>query len=179
MVAGLTMFRPATMQDVRELHVLVNSAYRGDSSRAGWTTEADLLGGQRTDEQELAAILQQPDSMILLAISGTDIIGCVELQRRDSESAYLGMLVIRPSLQGQGLGSRLMAGAERVAHEKWAVRRIHMQVISLRHELIAYYERRGYRRTGVIKPFPEGDPRFGLPKVSGLCFEVLEKDLPT
>jgi GNAT superfamily N-acetyltransferase len=87
------------------------------------------------------------------------------------------MLVIRPPLQGQGLGRRLLAEAERRAHVEWQVTRLQMQVITLRHELIAYYERRGYRRTGETRPFPYGDACFGEPRVPGLAFAVLEKPL--
>ncbi len=170
-------FRRAVESDVEAIVALVNSAYRGESSRAGWTTEADLLGGQRTDAEEISRLIGMDNSVVLLCMCAEEIIGSVHLARADAATAYLGMLVIRPDLQGQGLGSRLMDEAEKTSRAEWRVARMQMQVITLRHELIAYYGRHGYRRTGEIRPFPASDPKFGLPKVQGLMFEVLEKSL--
>jgi len=169
-------FRPAGHDDVAAIVALVNSAYRGASSRRGWTTEADLLDGQRTDAAEIAGLVAARDSVILLCLADGVLAGSVHL-RRDGDGAYLGMLVIDPGRQGAGLGKRLMAAAESWVVREWACVRMWMTVITLRHELIAFYGRRGYRRTGRIVPFPAGDPRFGLPKVAGLEMEVLEKDL--
>jgi GNAT superfamily N-acetyltransferase len=166
--------RTAGPRDAAALALLVNSAYRGDSSRVGWTTEADLLGGQRTDLGEITRLIEADGSRLLLAIQATEIIGSVHLHRIDETTAYLGMLVIKPVLQGQGLGSRLMQAAETWVRREWNARRAEMQVITLREELIAYYERRGYRYTGEIRPFPS-EPEFGLPKVGNLQFVVLEK----
>lgn len=171
------VFRRAQQSDVPAIVVLVNSAYRGDSSRAGWTTEADILGGQRTDAEEIAQLLAEAGSEFLLCLRGDEIIGTVHLQRQDEDTAYLGMLVIKPGLQGQGLGSRLMDEAERFLKTSWNISRLQMQVITLREELIAFYERRGFLRTGAYIPFPAHEPRFGLPKVAGLRFEMLEKAL--
>jgi len=170
-------FRIATAADIDAIVALVNSAYRGDSSRAGWTTEADILGGQRTDAGEISRLVSEDDSAIMLCMRDGELIGSVHMERVDAANAYMGMLVIKPVLQGQGLGHRFMTEAERFASTKWGASRMRMrmQVISLRNELIAYYERRGYRRTGETLPFPASDPRFGLPKVEGLMFEVLEK----
>ena len=169
--------RRATAADVDAIVALVNSAYRGDTSRAGWTTEADILGGQRTDAQEITHLVAATGSVILLCLHRGEIIGSVHLERMDAVTAYLGMLVIGPVSQGLGLGRRFIEEAERYVCAEWGAARIQMQVITLRHELIAYYERRGYRRTGEIRPFPAADPRFGLPKVEGLKFEVLQKAL--
>jgi ribosomal protein S18 acetylase RimI-like enzyme len=170
-------FRRATPADTATIVALVNSAYRGDSSRAGWTTEADILGGQRTDTEEIARLIEKEGSVILMCLRDGEFIGSVHLERLDAATAYMGMLVIKPVLQGQGLGRRFIAEAERFARVKWNPSCMRMQVISLREELIAYYERRGYRRIGEILPFPASDPEFGLPKVEGLVFEVLEKTL--
>ena len=172
--AHFSVIRPATPVDADEIVRLVNSAYRGDSSRAGWTTEADLLGGQRTDRREIQRLIEVENSLLLLALDDDELIGSVHLQRIDGETAYLGMLVIKPVLQGRGLGNRLMQAAEMLARNEWKASRIQMQVIVLRHELIAYYERRGYCRTGEHRPFPN-KPEFGLPKVPDLQFAVLEK----
>ncbi len=171
------VFRRADQTDASAIVALVNSAYRGDSSRAGWTTEADILGGQRTDFDEIAQQINEAGSEFLLSLRDGEVIGSVHLLRQDACTAYLGMLVIKPGLQGQGLGSRLLDKAERFLKNKWSVSCLQMQVITLRDELIAFYERRGFKRTGEFKPFPENEPRFGLPKVAGLKFEVLEKML--
>lgn len=170
-------FRRAGTADAEAIAALVNSAYRGDSSRAGWTTEADLLGGQRTDAEEIAQLVGREGSVLLLCLRAGELVGSVYVERMDDATAYLGMLVIRPVLQGQGLGRCLMDEAERFARAEWGAARMQMQVITLRPELIAWYERRGYRRTGETRPFPASDPRFGLPKVAGLQFGVLEKPL--
>lgn len=167
-------FRRATPADVDAIVALVNSAYRGESSRAGWTTEADLLDGQRTDAAEIAHLIAADNSLILLCLRGGEIIGSVHLEKVDATTAYMGMLVIRPVLQGQGLGKQFIRVAEDAARAEWGAVRMQIQVITLRHELIAYYERLGYRRTGQIRPFP-ADPRYGIPKLAGLQFEVLEK----
>jgi len=152
----------------------VNSAYRGESSRAGWTTEADLLDGQRTDATEICRLIDMRDSLFLLCQSDDVIIGSVHLKKLDEKTAYMGMLVIQPVLQGRGLGKRFIQEAEGLALASWEATKIQIQVITFRHELIAYYERLGYLRTGETRTFPT-DPRFGIPKVRGLEFEILEK----
>lgn len=168
-------YRRAGPDDVEAIVALVNSAYRGESSRQGWTTEADLLGGQRTDRDEVAALIAASGSMLLLCIGGERLIGSLHLQY-DGSAAWLGMFTVRPGLQGRGIGKRFLAEAERVAREAWEVTRMRMAVIWRRHELIAYYERRGYRRMGERQPFPD-HPRYGIPKVDDLELELLEKCL--
>lgn len=168
--------RAATASDAPALEALVNSAYRGDSSRAGWTTEADLLDGQRVDAGRLAETIATPNNVVLLHEQDHVPVGCVHLERT-GDGCYLGMLTIRPALQGTGLGRRLLEAAEHWAIEHWSSRSIHMTVIVQRVELIAWYERRGYRLTGKRKPFPYGDERFGLPRRADLEFEVLSKEL--
>lgn len=168
-------FRRATLDDVAEIVLLVNSCYRGDSSRVGWTTEADLLDGTRTDEDEITGLITQPDSMLLLCVEEDEIIGSVHIQKQD-DSSYLGMLVVKPNLQGGGVGRRLMEAAEVRAREEWGSKRMTMTVISVRDTLISYYERRGYRRTGQMKPFIS-DATHGILRVDHLELEVLEKDL--
>lgn len=168
-------FRLAEPEDVVDIVALVNSAYRGDGSRRGWTTEADLLGGQRTDAREVGPQVTGPGSVMLLCHRGSELIGCVHLQRGEGR-AYLGMLAVRPHLQGAGVGKHFMEAAERFIREQWRLGLVEMTVISTRDELIAYYLRRGYRLTGEKRPFPR-DERFGLPKVERLEFVVLEKHL--
>lgn len=179
-------FRDATDADIPALIALVTSAYRGEASRAGWTTEADILDGQRIDEAMLREDLQRTHSVILLAEEPRDdaaprLIACahvaVEPGDDGDDAAYFGMFSVRPELQGGGIGRMVLDEAERLARERFACTRMRMTVIDCRDELIAYYERRGYRRTGIKKPFPYGNPRYGLPKRDDLQFEVLEKSL--
>lgn len=170
--------RLARSDDAPAIVALVNSAYRGDSSRVGWTTEADLLGGQRTDEIAIRDFIAgAPQQRMLLSedLEGS-LQACVQLQNR-GDHAYLGMLTIRPTLQASGLGRALLASAEHDVRAAWGSSRMVMTVIEQRDELIAWYERRGYARTGEKAAFPYGDPRFGEPKRPDLRFVVLAKDL--
>ncbi len=173
-----TEFRYATFADLADVLALVESAYRGDVSRAGWTTEADLLDGQRTDAEELAGILTNPDARLLLATRGREIVGCV-LLRREATGAYIGMLAVRPLLQALGIGKRLLTEAEKQARVEFGAKRSRMTVIVIeqRKDLIAWYVRRGYLVTTRTEPFPYGNPRFGLPRRTDLRFVVLEKAL--
>lgn len=168
--------RTAESRDVNAVVALVNSAYRGDSSRLGWTTEADLLGGQRIDGPMLEVLLSSPDAALLVHESVRDIIACVTLEH-GRDGCYLGMLTILPAAQAAGLGTRFLTAAEQFAQLRWHARSMYMTVIEQRQELIAWYERRGYVRTGETRPFPYGDPRFGLPKRADLRFVVLRKPL--
>lgn len=164
---------PATEADVPELTRLVNSAYRGDSSRRGWTTEADLLDGQRTSEADLQASLKKSQAQILTYRVGGQLLGCVYLEQT-GQKLYLGMLTVAPDVQTGGIGKRLLAKAEEVG-KSLGCQEVTMTVLTQRRELIAWYERRGYQSTGETKPFPD-DPRFGLPK-QPLTFVVLVKSL--
>lgn len=166
-------YRLACLDDVPAIVSLVNAVYRGDSSRLGWTTEADLLGGPRTDSADVSDLLTAPQSFFLLAEDDAGLLGCAHLERSDA-GAWFGMFSIRPGSQGQGLGKAFLREAETRVRHCWHVRTMYLSVISLRSELIAYYERRGYARTGRTLPFPD-DPRFGTPKVAWLEFIVLEK----
>jgi ribosomal protein S18 acetylase RimI-like enzyme len=170
-------FRPAAAGDIADLADLIQSAYRGDESRRGWTTEADLLAGQRTDAAELAEVIGGVERGILLAEREGALVGCCRLERRPCGAAYLGMLSVRPGLQDGGIGRAIVGEAERAVRCAWGARRMQMTVIRQRHELIAWYERLGYRRTGATEPFPYDDVRSGIPKVAGLEFVVLEKPL--
>ncbi|MFD9304338.1 GNAT family N-acetyltransferase [Streptomyces sp. NPDC060048] len=169
-------FRSAVAADVPALVELVESAYRGDSSRAGWTTEADFLDGQRTDAEDVARIVGHPDGMLLVVERDGEIMSCCHLEHR-GDHVYFGMFAVRPGQQGGGLGKQVLAEAERRAREQWAAKEMRMTVINVREELIAYYVRRGYERTGEMSPFPYGDARFGVPLRDDLAFELLVKAL--
>jgi ribosomal protein S18 acetylase RimI-like enzyme len=179
-------FRSARLEDVEAIVQLVESAYRGDSSRVGWTTEADLLDGQRTDREEVASLTGDVVARLLLAHLEHQLVGCVLVRRSDAHGApppnvervaHIGLFAVRPTLQSRGLGSALLDHAERVARTQLGATRAEMTVIEQRLDLLPWYERRGYRRTGATEPFPYGNPRFGLPRRPDLRFLVLAKEL--
>lgn len=169
-------FGRAEPADAAAVVALVESAYRGESSRAGWTTEADLLDGQRTDHDEVGALIADPCVALVLARQGGELAGSVAVRIDERQVAHIGMFAIRPALQGGGIGRALLAEAERVARARGA-RAAEMTVIEQRVELLAWYARRGYLPTGETEPFPYGNPRFGLPRRDDLRFVVLAKPL--
>ena len=194
--ATAPIFRRAEAADVDAVVALVESAYRGEASRAGWTTEADLLDGRRTGADEIAALLADPHSLLLLACRNDNIgddtlpddtlrvdttadgtlLASAHVQRRDA-IAYFGMFAVRPGLQGRGVGRAVLAEAERIARDEWLCTSMRMTVIVQRAALIDWYLRRGYARTGEYAPFPYGDARFGIPRRDDLRFETLAKSL--
>lgn len=169
------MVRNGTRSDVPDIVRLLNSAYRGESSRLGWTTEADLIGGNvRTNEEDVSSVMNKPGSVFLLLISPDHrVVGCVNLQRLD-DWVYLGMFAVDPASQGGGLGRKLMHEAE-----TWTLSNgrsiLKMWVISVRSELIGWYKRMGFRDTGERKEFKE-DGLSG-PHLRPLEFMVLEKEI--
>ena len=168
--------RAAVAADVDQIVALVESAYRGDSSRAGWTTEADLLDGQRTDREDVSGLVAAAGSQIVLMHVDDALVACAHIQRHD-DWCYFGMFCVRPGLQRGGIGDAMLRECERIAREQWGLRQLRMTVIWTREELIAWYLRRGYALTGERKPFPYGNARFGLPRRDDLEFIVLSRDL--
>jgi len=147
------MITKATLQDIPALNILINSAYRGETSKKGWTTEAHLLEGKRTNEEELTQTILDPKNTILKFTENDKIIGSVLLVKKEHQ-LYLGMLTVSPELQNSGLGKKLLAEAENHA-KTIGLSSIIMTVISVREELIAWYKRRGYVDTGKREAFPE------------------------
>jgi len=199
-VADAPRFRRAEEADVPAIVALVESAYRGVSSRAGWTTEADLLDGQRTDADEVRSLLADPRARIVLATDAHGaLLGCVKLENghetdatthdgggnagseatsiETSGAAWIGLFAVNPTLQARGLGRALLAEAERLARTELGRSAARMTVIAQRDVLLAWYARCGYAPTGATEPFPYGNPRAGLPRRPDLYFVVLEKRL--
>lgn len=168
-------FQTATPSHAQELANLVNSAYRGEYSQQGWTTEASLLDGQRTDAESLIQLIKTPLNQIDLVLDEDKIVGCVLLIQEPPDTLYFGMLTVEPLTQGKGLGKTLICHIETVA-KNYGFTRVRFTVIPLRTELIAFYERRGFAATGKFEAFPS-DSKFGLPKVRGLILKEFEKVL--
>lgn len=164
----------AQKKDIHELNRLINSAYRGKESKKGWTTEADLLEGIRTDASVLEGMIQKENVIFLKCSDDENVIqGCIYLEKRNKKM-YVGMLTVSPMLQARGIGKKLLYAAEEYAH-KTACLAMQMTVISVREELIKWYERHGYIKTGETKPFPN-DEKFGIP-TQPLEFVVMEKNI--
>jgi ribosomal protein S18 acetylase RimI-like enzyme len=158
---------------------LVNAAYRGNGASASWNIEAGIIEGTRlTDSLLREDLAENPHAHFLVHRDPSDgsILGTVWLEPENEGVWYLGLLTVRPALQNQQLGRRLLSSAEDFARERGA-RSIRMGVLSVRDTLIAWYQRRGYRLTGKTEPFPYGDSRFGTPLREGLEFALLEKQL--
>ncbi|MDX6230733.1 MAG: hypothetical protein QOI76_4123 [Frankiales bacterium] len=169
--------RTAVSSDVAAVAALVQRAYRGDASRVGWTTEADLLDGRRIDVEGVAGKIGSATGEVLVAVhADSGLVACCEIESRPPV-AYFGMFAVEPGLQGAGLGRIMLEAAEQRAGELWPVTSIEMTVIAQRTELIDWYVRRGYAITGETRPFPYGDEAFGLPRRDDLVFVVLAKSL--
>lgn len=149
------MITKATLQDIPALNILINSAYRGETSKKGWTTEANILEGKRTNEEELTETILNPKNTILKYTENGEIIGSVLFVEKEHQ-LYLGMLTVSPELQNSGIGKKMLAEAEN--HAKiLGLSSIIMTVISVREELIAWYKRHGYIDTGKREAFPESE----------------------
>lgn len=170
------IFRFAELDDVASIVELVESAYRGDASRCGWTTEADLIDGHRIDATDIPPLLTTDGSIVILAERNGALVSSCHLESRESY-AYFGLFAVNPGEQGTGIGKTVLAEAERVARETLGANELHMKVLIQRPDLIAWYERRGYSRTGSFSPFPYGDTGVGIPRRDDLEFEILIKQL--
>ncbi|RYP04418.1 hypothetical protein DL765_010194 [Monosporascus sp. GIB2] len=181
MANGNLKFRVATPEDAARLQPLVRSAYRGEESRKGWTTEADLLTGERIDVAGLTAKIKAPDSVILIVDEdGYGVpVSCCELCRRSDDLAYFGLFVVDPQRQAGGIGRRVLAYAEDYCRREWGAWRLEIHVIWTRRELIEWYLRRGYRVTGETRPFPYGELGNDVALRDDLYFQVLEKAVDT
>lgn len=170
-------FKIALPEDSHQISELVNSAYRGEYSKQGWTTEADYIDGTRTTPELILTMLKTPKAQIELAFDETNnLIGCVYINRENSKRLYFGMLTTSPLYQGKGLGKEMISHIESIAIKE-SFNEIKMTVLNVRPELIAFYERRGFKATGEFEKFPDNDPAYGIPKVAGLkLLEFIKKD---
>lgn len=166
----IAMIRAATRDDLPALHPVIERAYRGETARGGWTHEADLIEGARTDIPTLAAIVDDPAQRLLVALKDGATLGCVQVSDRGNGLAYLGLLCIDPTLQAGGYGKQLVAAAEETARDTFGATVMEMTVIDVRRKLIEFYERRGYRVSGEKRDFP-------IPLDPPFFMDVLVKDL--
>jgi ribosomal protein S18 acetylase RimI-like enzyme len=164
----------STLNDVDKLEVLINSAYRGEDSKKGWTTEANLLEGKRIDAEGVIQLIKEQDAVILKCVDDAGVIvGSVYL-KQNNDKMYLGLLTVSPSLQNAGIGKKILKASEDYAIEKNCTA-IEMRVITVRHELISWYERHGYYDTGKRIPFP---PEQSLSvQLQPIEFIIMEKKL--
>jgi GNAT superfamily N-acetyltransferase len=174
-------FRNATRDDVEVLLLLIHSAFRGEESRAGWTTEADFASGDRIDAPGLIEKIEAPDSVVLVVTDCEGVLlSCCEIVwRPDQETCYFGLFAVDPKRQGGGVGRQVLAYVEDYARRQWGARRLEMVVIWARVDIIAWYERKGFKRTGEKRPFPHEMLALigGKALRDDLYFEVLVKEL--
>ena len=180
--------RQAKSDDVDALKQLLDRCYRQDE---GWTNEADLVGGIRITDSELTSVIADPKHYVFLypqTETGNregqetgELLGCIAVdmqENTDKSRAYIGMFAVHPELQGHGVGHEILQAAETFATRHLQSRDqpscLTMSILSHRPELLAYYERRGYKLTGVTMPFPE-DGNNGEPKRQDLQLLELEK----
>lgn len=170
-------FYKAEPVDAASVADLINICFRGEASRKGWTTEADILEGVRTTSSEIANIIRRNDAFVLIGVLNDEIVAAACCERQviaGKQTAHFGKISVKPTLQNKGHGKDLIYAAEAMTTREWRVLGFHMSVISLRHELIEFYERLGYERTGEFAAFPE-NPDLWQPKVEGLSLQYLVK----
>jgi ribosomal protein S18 acetylase RimI-like enzyme len=167
--------RSARPEETEAIASLVNDAYGRTPTESGWTSEDDILEGPRVQAADLEAMIDEEDDRLLVAESddGEDLVGCVHLQSTDGGGVELGLFSVRPHRQNGGLGQQMLAAAEEAAIREFGAERIVLEVITERTELLDWYDRRGYERTGETKTFEPEEPQRSL--VGELAFEVLEK----
>ena len=170
---SIDIFRAANKPDTEAIANLVNKAYRPEPGASGWTHESDLVSGNRINIHQVAEIMSKPDSVILVGLKNSEIAACLHIEKVASNS-YIGLFAVNPTLQGMGIGKQLLAHAERYASENFGAERFILVVVSSRNELISFYQRRGYQRTGSVMDYSLLAGA-GTPKHDNLKIEVLEK----
>ncbi len=174
----IKFLRRADKVDLSAIVKLMNAAFRGGGEQRGWSTESGYIAGDRTNESLLhKEIAEHAQVLVFDSEEKLKLNGCVTLKPVTPERWYLGSLAVDPALQNSGFGRKLLEAAEDHATSRGASE-VEITVVNVRSALISWYERRGYCRTGEIRPFPYGDNRFGMPLRDDLAFVVLEKHLP-
>jgi len=166
-------FYKAELSDAAAIAALVNSAYRGETSRAGWTTEADLLDGLRITTPEVATLIRREDAFVLAGVLRDQVVATIACERLEN-TAKFSLIAVKPTLQNKGYGREMIRAAEAITTREWRVAGFFMSVITLRTELIEFYERLGFERSGQFEDFPE-NPSLWQPKVRPLALEYLVK----
>ena len=166
-------FHKAELSDAAAIAELVNTAYRGENSRAGWTTEADLLDGLRITTQEVATLIRRDDAFVLVGVLRDQVVASIACERLEN-TAKFALIAVKPTLQNNGYGREMIQAAEAITTREWRVAGFFMSVITLRTELIEFYERLGFERSGQFEDFPE-KPDLWQPKVQPLALEYLVK----
>lgn len=172
-IMSIDTFRTASKSEAGAIAQLVNKAYRPETGPVGWTHESALVSGNRTSAGQVAEVMSKPDSVILVGLKDSEIVACVHVGK-DGTNSHIGMLAVNPELQGAGAGKQMLAHAERYASESFGSEKFIMAVVSSRSELIAFYLRRGYQKTGAVQDYPLA-AGVGTPKMSGLKTAALEK----
>lgn len=170
---NIDTFRTASKPDAEAIAQLVNKAYRPETGTAGWTHESDLVSGNRTSVDQVVEVMSKPDSVILVGLKGSEIVACVHVEK-DGSNSHIGMLAVNPKLQGAGAGKQMLAHAESYASENFGSQKFLIVVVSSRSELLSFYLRRGYQKTGSVMDYPLSAGA-GTPKHANLKIEVLEK----
>lgn len=177
-MTGKLQFRAATPADAPQLQPLIKSAYRGEKIKKAWTTEGHLVTDDRISEDGIVGKISTPDSAILIAADEDGALAaCCEVARQSDGVGYFGLFAVDPGRQGGGLGRQVLAYAEEYTRKTWGVTTMEMRVIWTRNELISWYMRRGYQRTGRSSPFPYDELVNGKALRDDLYFDVLVKDL--
>jgi ribosomal protein S18 acetylase RimI-like enzyme len=160
---------PRHCQDICDL---VNLAYRGDR---GWTRETHIIGGDRTTLGEITVVMEKAGARFYVVYLQQRLVACVYLAK-ERHHAYIGFFSVHPDFQGQGVGGYILRQAENIAKHQFVTDKIRMFVVSQRAELISFYQRRGYQRTGSQQVYPL-QLKTGVPKVANLTIEYLEKEI--
>jgi GNAT superfamily N-acetyltransferase len=166
-------FHKAELSDAAAIAELVNSAYRGEASRVGWTTEADLLNGLRITTSEVATLIKRDDAFVLIGVLRDQVVASIACERLEN-TAKFGLIAVKPTLQNKGYGREMIQAAEAITLREWRVAGYFMAVITLRTELIEFYERLGFEHSGQFEDFPV-KPELWQPKVEALALEYLVK----
>ena len=170
---SIDSFRTANNADAETIAELVNRAYRPESGATGWTHESDLVAGNRTNAAQIVGTILSRDSVILVGLNNEEIVACAHVQK-DGNCSHIGMLAVNPILQKVGAGKQMLAHAEKYASAVFGSEKFVMVVVSARIELVSFYLRRGYHKTGSVMGYPLSAGA-GTPKTPDLKIEVLEK----